>query len=113
ALVRDPHPGFLGRLELVADVDRRCGVVADEHDRERGRTAQLLADARDAGLELIANLLGDGLAVENLGGHQCSLPARGRGFSHTVSGPLKARFSTARSRPNKMPACVYARGMAQ
>src|SRR6185436_2245145 len=71
-LVRNAHPGFLGRLELVADVDRRCGVVADEHDRECGRTAQSLADARDAPLELVANLLSDGLAVEDFGGHGCS-----------------------------------------
>ena len=33
------HAGVFGRLQLVADVDLGCRVVADEHDRERGRAA--------------------------------------------------------------------------
>ena len=61
----DAHPFTFSGLELAAHIDLRRRVVADEHDRERRRPPEPLADTSDAHGELVANLLRDRFAVED------------------------------------------------
>ena len=63
------HAGILGRLELVPHINLGGGVVADEHDRERGRAPEPLLNVGYPSTELVADLLGNGLAVEKGRGH--------------------------------------------
>ena len=67
------HAGVFGRLQLVADIDFRRRIVADEDDGERRRSAELLLDVGDARRELVADLLGHGFAVEEGRSHGDSL----------------------------------------
>ena len=52
------------RLLLAADVDRARGVVAHEHGRETGRLVARGDPRRDLLAHLGADLLGDGLPVD-------------------------------------------------
>ena len=65
----DPQAGLAARLDLVADVDLRRRVVADENDAEAGRTAGLRRERVDVGQHRLANRGGDGLAVEDARAH--------------------------------------------
>ena len=62
-------PGLLARLPLVADVDVRGGVVADEHGRQPRRPSSGGDARRDDAGDPPAQVGGDRLAVENLGCH--------------------------------------------
>ena len=57
------------RLLLVADVERRGGVVADQHGGEPGRLVALLDPRGDVALDLRAHVLRDRLAVDPLRRH--------------------------------------------
>ena len=64
------QPGLGRRLQLVADVDLRRRIVADEHDAEARRPPGARGERRDRRADLGANLLRDGRAVEHACGHQ-------------------------------------------
>src|SRR5690606_17420739 len=66
-VVQRSYPDFLGCPTLVADVYRRGRIVAHQHDCQAGRrqpACQALVDPR---LQLLQQLLGNLLAIEDAG----------------------------------------------
>ena len=61
--------GLVARLDLHADVFVRSRVVADQHGGETGRDALFGHKGRGGLLDLVANVLGDGFAVNDLRAH--------------------------------------------
>ncbi len=53
-------------LDLVAHVDLGRGIVAHQHHREAGRTA-ICGQSRNAGLQLVLDLVAHGIAVKDQG----------------------------------------------
>ena len=56
-------------LELAADVNLRCRILADEHDAEPRRSPDARSERVNLGRDLRADLIGDGRAVEDARGH--------------------------------------------
>ena len=61
----DSH--LLGRLALVANVDLGGRIFANEHDVQGRSTSISVDEGRNSLLDLSLDLLGNSLAVENLG----------------------------------------------
>ena len=64
-----PQPGLGGRLQLAADIDVGCRIVADQHDAQAGRPADPGGKRRDHRHQLTPNLIRDGDAVEDASTH--------------------------------------------
>jgi hypothetical protein len=64
-LVERLHPGLAARRDLVADVDLRRGVLADEDRDEPGPVARALLEGGRIQRNLGPNVRGDRLAVDD------------------------------------------------
>src|SRR5512139_3708408 len=63
-------------LALVGDIDLGGRVAADQDDREARGAFPLGFACVDTLLDLLADLRGDGLAVDDLGGHGGKTPLK-------------------------------------
>ena len=64
-------PDGFGRPALVAHVDLRRGILADQDDGEARRVAAARATrASTAVADFAGQLVGDGFAIEDAGGHR-------------------------------------------
>ena len=88
------HADRLRRPALVAHVDLRRGVVADQHDGESGRGASRGDVRGDVGANFVGDALRDGLAVDDAGASWRSVVVAGTGskraFSHARHGVKSA-----------------------
>ena len=101
-MVDRAHPDLLGLLALVADVDVRGGVVADQHRREPGdAAAECGRELGHAGRHPRARPAATRLAVDHPRAHASPL-----GDRILRSAGLKRPSSAARSRPS---ACARSR----
>ena len=88
------HADGVGRAPLVADVDVRGGVVADEHDSEPRRRASRSNACRHALRDLPRRALGERLAVDQsrrhstvrIGHPECRAVAASAGSAFTATG---------------------------
>jgi hypothetical protein len=81
----------------VGDVDLRGRIAADQDDREAGGALPLGGAGVDALFDLLADLRGDGLAVDDLGGHGNRNPLKNEGVIFSRRHSLRQGWGVPRS----------------